>query len=102
MYNVETSQRADEDLERIIEYISMKLHAPKAASDFADSVYRCYEHLENNPYIYEACRDQWLKQEGYRRAVVKNYIVVYKIHEENKEVHVHAIFHGSQNYIDLI
>jgi plasmid stabilization system protein ParE len=102
MYNVEASQRADEDLERIIDYISQNLNAPKAASDFADSIYKCYDHLENNPYIYEACRDKRLKQEGYRRAVVKSYIVIFKIHEDNKEVHVHAIFHGRQNYIDLI
>ena len=102
MYNVEVSKRAEDDLDNIITYISQNLSAPKAASDFADKIYDCYDNLENNPYIYSACNDSRLNKEGYRRALVKNYLVVFKIHEDNKAVHVHAIFHGSQDYVNLI
>jgi len=102
MYNVEISDRAEEDFDRIITYIAQNLSAPKAASDFADKVYDCYDQLENNPYIYRVCHDPRLSKEGYRRALVKNYVVVFKIHEEDKEVHVHAIFHGRQDYVNLI
>ena len=102
MYNVEVSDRAEEDFDRIITYIAQNLSAPKAASDFADNVNDCYDQLEDNPYIYGACHDPRLNKEGYRRALVTNYVVVFKIHEEDKEVHVHAIFHGSQDYVNLI
>jgi plasmid stabilization system protein ParE len=102
MYNVEISDRAEKDLENIIIYISQNLAAPKAASDFADSVFDCYDRLEDNPYIYRLCHDPRLSREGYHRVPVKNYLIVFKIHEDKKEVHVHAIFHGRQDYINLI
>ena len=102
MYNVDVSERAEDDLERIIAYISQNLSAPKAASEFADKIYDCFDNLENNPYIYSVCHDSRLQKEGYRRTLVKNYLVVFKIHEDIKAVHVHAIFHGSQDYLNLI
>ena len=102
MYNVEISDRAENDLDNIITYISQNLVAPKAASDLADKIYDCYDNLESNPYMYSVCHDPRLHREGYRRALVKNYVVVFKIHDDINEVHVHAIFHGSQDYVNLI
>ena len=52
--------------------------------------------------MYGACHDPRLNKEGYRRAPVKKYLVVFKIHEDANDVHVHAIFHGSQDYVNLI
>ena len=102
MYSVDASYRAEKDFDKIIEYISQSLSAPQAASDFADEVYSCYDRLEKNPYIYEECRDPGLKKEGYRRAVINNYVMIYKIHESTKTVDIHAFFYGRQDYVSLI
>ena len=102
MYKLDVSDLAEQDLDRIVAYIAEKLLAPKAASDFVDAVFDCYDNLENNPYIYEQCRDLKLKNEGYRRAVIKNYIFIFKIHEESKTVVGHRFFYGGQDYADLI
>jgi len=102
MYNVDVSDHAEQDLIRIITYIVEKLGAPVAATDFADAVHDCYDKLESNPYIYEKCRDEKLKREGYRRAVINNYILVYKIIEEDKTVMVHRFFYGRQDYVNVI
>ena len=102
MYELDVSDPAEEDFDRIVAYIAEKLHAPKAASDFADEVFKCYDNLETNPYIYEECRDLKLKAEGYRRAVIKNYMLLYKIYEDTKMVIAHRFFYGGQDYINLI
>ena len=102
VYNLEVSDRAEAELDRILCYISENLAAPKAAADFADEVYACYDRLEENPYLYEECRDPRLKSEGYRRVVIKNYILLYKVYEDKKGVIVHRFFYGSQNYAELI
>jgi len=102
MYRLEVTDNADQDFERIIAYITEKLVAPKAATDFADAVFDCYDNLENNPFMYEQCRDSKLKREGYRRAVIKNYILVYEVNEDTKRVIVHRFFYGRQDYINLI
>jgi len=102
MYSLEVTDSAEQDLDRIFAYIAEQLAAPKAASDFADAVYDCYSRLEEDPYIYEQCRDPMLQREGYRRAVIKNYIAVYKVDENAKTVIIHRFFHGRQDYTNLI
>jgi len=102
MYNLDITDNAEHDLENIITYMIEKLAAPVAATTFADAVNDCYENLEENPYIYESCRDFKLKNEGYRRAIIKNYILLYKIYEETKTVVVHRFFYGRQDYVNLV
>jgi len=102
MYRLDVSDRAEQDFERIIAYIVEKLAAPKAATDFVDAVFDCYDHLGNTPYMYAQCHNPKLQKEGYRRAVIKNYILVFKVNEEAKRVVVHRFFYGRQDYIRLI
>ena len=52
--------------------------------------------------MYEKCKDKRLEKEGYRRAVIKSYVLVYKIDEAFKKVTVIRFFYGAQDYIKLI
>jgi plasmid stabilization system protein ParE len=101
MYKVDISNRAEYELDKILSYIAEDLNAPQAASAFADKVYESYNILENNPYIFEECRDPRLQREGYRRAVIKNYVMLYKIYDQ-KLVVVHHFFYGGQDYGNLV
>ena len=101
MYRVDISDRADYELDRILSYIAEDLAAPQAAASFVDEVYECYDRLEENPYIYEACRDPRLNKEGYRRAVIKNYVMLYKIYDHELII-VHHFFYGGQDYAKLV
>ena len=102
MYNLDVTDKGERDLDKIIAYIVEDLDAPQAAASFVDEVYECYDRLEDNPYIYEECRDPRLQKEGYRRAVIKSYIMLYKIHEDDNMVIVHRFFYGRQDYVNLI
>ena len=101
MYRVDISNSADYELDKIIAYISKELEAPMAALSFVDEVYACYDRLEENPYIYEACRDPRLNREGYRRAVIKNYVMLYKIYDHELVI-VHHFFYSGQDYAKLV
>ena len=102
MYKLDISDRAEEDFDKIIKYLSENLDSPQAAASFSDKVEACYEHLENTPYIYAECYDSKLKNEGFRRAVIKNYILLFKIYEEQKSVWIYRFFHSMQDYANLI
>ena len=54
------------------------------------------------PLMYEACHDPYLKELGYRKAVIRNYIMVYKVDKDVKAVYVMRLFHGRQDYEKLI
>ena len=52
--------------------------------------------------MYEACHDSYLKELGYRKAVIRNYIMVYKVDKDAKAVYVMRLFHGRRDYEKLI
>jgi len=102
VYNLDISLAARKDSREILAYIKNKLFAPQAATNLADKFDECYKRLENNPYMYEVCRHPKLKELGFRRAVIKNYILLYQVFEENNLVIVNRIFHGKRDYPNLI
>ncbi len=102
MYKLLITELADQDLDSIVSYIAVQLSNPKAAGDFLDEVTGCYGFLKSNPMMYERCQDRRLGEEGYRKAVIKNYVLVYKINEASKTVSIMRFFYGAQDYTKLI
>lgn len=102
MYKLIVTELAHQDLDDIVAYIAVQLANPTAASDFLDEVDKCYEYLKSNPMVYSQCYDSRLEKEGYRKAVIKNYTLVYKVDEKNKSVIVLRYFYGARDYTKLI
>ena len=102
MYKLIVTEAAHQDLDNIVAYISVQLSNPKSAGEFANAVTACYGFLKNNSVMYERCQDGRLRQEGYRKAVIKNYVLVYKINEASKTVSIMRFFYGAQDYTNLI
>lgn len=102
MYKLLVTELAHQDLDNIVSYIALQLANPKAAGDFLDEVTACYGFLKSNPMMYERCQDRRLGKEGYHKAVIKNYVLVYKIVEVSKTVSIMRFFYGAQDYTKLI
>lgn len=101
-YKVEHTELAEQDLDNILDYIAHALENPSAAASFADEVQSCYAHLEQMPQMYELCRNPHLRRLGYRKAIIKNYIMIYRISESNKTVYVLRYFYGRRDYEKLL
>ena len=102
MYNVIVTDLAQNTLRHIVMYITDNLKNKKAANDFLDEVTLTYKNLASTPFMYEACKDARLKKLGYRRVVIKNYILVYRIAEENEDVYILRLFYGGSNYENIL
>ena len=50
--------------------------------------------------MYAECQDKRLRAEGYRKIVIKNYVLVYD--EASKTVNVLRFFYGAQDYVKFI
>lgn len=48
--------------------------------------------------MYEACRDLRLRAKEYRKAVIRNYVLIYKVDEKNRTVLLLRFFYGKQDY----
>jgi len=102
MYRRVVSELAHEDLRKIITYIKDTLRAPEAAARFADEVQKCYSRLSATPLMYAYCNDERLAKEGYRKALIKNYVLVFKVNESKKIVNIYRFFYGAEDYPDKI
>ena len=102
MYRLLLSELAHRDLDNIVSYIAVQLANSIAATNFLDEVRKCYGYLKSNPLMYERCHDACLEKEGYRKATIKNYVLVYKVDEAAKTVIIHRFFYGAKDYVKLI
>jgi plasmid stabilization system protein ParE len=102
VYRLVVSELAHSDLDNIVSYIAVQLANPTAAANFLDEVEKCYGCLKSNPLMYERCQDAYLARAGYRKAAVKNYVLVYKVDEVARAVVIRRFFYGAQDYLKLI
>ena len=101
-YKIVETKLALKDLDEILSYIAVDLHNITAAAAFADEVEKCYGYLEHTPLMYEMCRDMRLRAMGYRKAVIQQYVMIYKVSEEAKTVSIVRFFYGRMNYAELL
>ncbi len=102
MYKLIITRLADSDLTEIVDYISTKLLNPSAALDFLDEVESQYGYLQSNPRLFSVCLDPRLAEKEYRKVVVGNYLILFRIDEEAESVYILRVVYHRRNYIDLL
>ena len=101
-YKLIITKPAEQDLNDIVSYMVNDLSAPKAASDFLDAVSDCYGYLRQTPGMYALCSNPSLNARHYRKAVIKNYILVYRFDETEQTVFILRFFYGGRDYEKLL
>jgi plasmid stabilization system protein ParE len=101
-YKLVVSDDAHRDIDEIVTYIADELQNPQAASHFLDDVEQAYLHIVNNPHLFALCSDKRLQQLGYRKVVIKNYLVLYREDEIAKIAYVVRIVYGGRDYAKLL
>lgn len=101
-YQIKFTPIANEDLDGIYLYISEILVSPKAANDLMDSIEASIMKLKDFPYLGSPVTDDILSNRGYRKLIVKNYIVFQLIDEEEKQVVIMRVLYGAQQYENLL
>lgn len=99
-YRVYESETARKELFRIVDYVEYVLVNPQAAEGIAAAYIALSKKLERFPDMYPACNEPRLHRDGYRKASVGSYVVIY--HRDGNDVYVDHIFHQSQDYARLI
>ena len=101
-YKLKVMPRAAEDLDSIYEYISEELAAPLAAHNQLQKFEDSFMRLRDFPELGLACQDDILKQKGYRKLIVNNYIGLYLISHSEKTVIIIRVVHSSQDYVSFV
>ncbi len=90
-YDIKYMDSSLGDMASIKKYLSQFYSSTwtKAHTD----IKRHISFLEKNPHGFPFYQDSGI----YRKLVAGNYIVLYKINDEENKVEVHAVWHGSMN-----
>ena len=78
------------------------MSAPKAANDLLDDILKCYDNISLNPLMYALCNNNRLKSKEYRKAVIKNYIMFYRVDEVKQTIYIMRFIYGRRDYINLL
>lgn len=101
-YDLFVTEAAHEDLEEALAYIAGDLSNPRAATNLLDEVEAVYGQIKDFPMLYECCHDLRLRNLGYRKVVIGNFVLVYHPAEEEKRVYILRFFYGGRDYEKLI
>ena len=97
-YNVIMLPAAEEDCREILRYLDRRFESPQAIRTVNQRLRDALENLSETPRMYAFSTDEVLRQRGYRKFLIGNYVALFQINEPKQVVEIYRIFHGSQNY----
>lgn len=99
MRNVIISETARNELRFIADYLSV--FGKGTAKSFAREFDRKIQSLEEGVVEYPIARHPKLAVAGYRVALVKNCLMLYRVSEDGT-VRISHVFHQSQDYANIV
>jgi len=89
-----------QELDAIVDYISLTLEAPRAALNLVDELEISINKLKQFPNAHRLYRPIKPIKTSYRVLTVKNYMVFYVVLE--KHIEIHRIIYKKRNLSQLI
>ena len=102
MYDIIASASAKGDLEEIKAYLLTEFRNPQAVANLDAAIRRAYDTIAVTPNAFPLCDDPHLRQRGYRKCMLTNYLFVYEVVESENLVRIHRYFHDLQNWASYI
>ena len=99
-YKIIITPTAYKEINRIYDYILEDLYAEKAAKNLMRKVEKSIKSLKHSPKMYAEIEKIDELKRKYRRIVIKNFIILYTIDEDNEVVYVSHMFYGGRNYLE--
>ncbi len=95
-YNIKQEETFKEEIKELYRYISSNLNEKKIAIRLVNTIISKLKILEVFPFAYKLYK----KEENfeYRKFIVKNYVIIYKINLNKKEIKILHIYNQRVNY----
>ncbi|WIF95223.1 type II toxin-antitoxin system RelE/ParE family toxin [Caminicella sporogenes] len=85
-YSLKITPAAKEDLEKIYDYITNELYNESAAENLLDKIEESFMRLKDFPFSCSFVADEFLKNKGYRKLIIDNYIGFYIVDESKNKL----------------
>lgn len=101
-YKIQFSKDAKKDLIDTYSYIKYNLQEPVIAKKLIAKIREEINKLKDNPRIYSIIKDEIIKKREIRKVKVNNYIVFYRVEENNNIVEIVRIMYGRRNWTKIL
>ena len=101
-YSVKLTPHAIEQIQETIAYISKVLLVPETARAWSDYLQKEIAGLSTMPERFSAVDEEPWRSRGYRKMLVKNFIVYYYADDETKTVWVTAVVYGRRDRLNVL
>ena len=101
-YKIAVSEPAENDLRDIVRYISSQLSAPITALRMMDTIEEAIAGLSDAPKKYPVLSDDRLQAMGYRKLLIKNYIIFFSIDDNSNTVNVERILYARRDWLHML
>ncbi len=95
---VKLYSRAERDLDNIYSYIAQNLLAPGTAANMIAALEEAIYSLEELPERGAVRRTGVYADRGYRQLFVKNYVIIYKVLQDRRQVHVVTVRYAPSQF----
>lgn len=97
-FQLKVTPAAEHDLDELYYYITNNLVAPQAVDNLLDDIEKQILSLCDFPHRCEYSRNEILRDKGYRKLIIHNYVVPYLVDDTSKTVIVVRVFYGAMDY----
>jgi addiction module RelE/StbE family toxin len=94
LYSLKFTREAKQDLIDIPNYIKYTLLNPKAADDLFGNFEKAFKQI----CTFAESGSPYKKRKGYRKILVNNFLIFYKINKKEKSIEVYRILYAHSNY----
>jgi len=102
MFKLTFSERINNDIVNSINYIKNTLKAPMAAQNHVEELKKKYIKLKENPFARPLVQNKYLASKGIRFIMVKKYMLIYKIDENNNTVFLYRFIYCRRDWINIL
>ena len=96
------TEKAEQDLDEILRYISVDLVNPTAAQNLGRKVFEKIDMVRTFPESGAPVDNEFLADKTVRKLSVDNYVIYYKAHYEEKVISIIRIVYGKRNLDEIL
>lgn len=101
-YSYRFTEKAEQDFDEILRYISVDLANPTAAQNFGRKMFEQIDVVRAFPDSGAPVDNEFLSDKSVRKLLVDNYVIYYKAHYDEKIISVIRIVYGKRNLDEIL
>lgn len=101
-YSYRFTEKAEQDFDEILQYISVDLVNPSAAQNLGRKIFEKIDIVRAFPDSGAPIDNEFLADKSVRKLTVDNYIIYYKAHHDEKTISVIRIVYGKRNLEEIL